>query len=119
MWRGGSLLRRHPQLAFGVVLLAAGAVGEITKYSRVELEHLCVDDRSFEEFDPNQPEVVVEAREVVGDLLSPLLQDTRFEPVPGVGCFDCPVRRWCQTGNAHVANLDQQDDVVEANLVLG
>jgi len=119
LWRGRSLLRQIPQLAVGVILLAAGAVGETTKYSRVELEHLRVDDRAFEEFDPNQPEVLAEAREVVGDMLTPLLRDTRYEPTPGDGCLDCPVRRWCRDGTTYVAVQGRREDLVEADLAVG
>ena len=116
---GESLLRLIPQLAVGVVLLAAGAVGETTKHSRVELEHLRVDDRAFEEFDPNQPGVLAEAREVVGDMLAPLLRDTRYEPTTGDGCFHCPVRQWCRTGTAYVAAKRQEDRATEVDLAVG
>ncbi|GAA4551848.1 PD-(D/E)XK nuclease family protein [Amycolatopsis samaneae] len=118
LWRGQSLLRRIPQLAVGVVLLAASAAGEITKHSRVELEHLRVDDRAFEEFDPNMPKVLAEARDVVGEMLAPLLRDTRYEPATGDGCLDCPVRRWCADGTDYVSARGGQDALGEADRVV-
>jgi len=56
---------------------------------------------------------------VIGEMLAPLLQDTRYEPAPGDACHDCPVRRWCQAGRAHVTTLAGRKNVAEADNAVG
>ncbi len=109
IWRGRPLLRQFPQLAMGTLLLAAGVVGDLSRASRVELEHLRADGGQLEEVDPNQPEVLAEAREVIGDLTRPLLFDDRFEAKPGTGCGGCPVLGWCSPGRAHLARAAEAE----------
>ncbi|KOV76967.1 hypothetical protein ADL03_42325 [Nocardia sp. NRRL S-836] len=99
-WRGGSLLGQFPQLAMGVLLLTAKG---LFKTSRVELEHLRADGGSLEVVDPNQPEVLAEAREVIGALMRPLLDDDEFVATPSTGCGDCRVLAWCAPGRTHLA----------------
>ncbi len=98
LWAGHSLLRSYPQLAVGVLLLAAGAAGA-DPGGRIELEHLQEDDCALEEIDAGQPDVIEEARTVVSELLEPLLNDVSFFPArPGNACVGCEVLRWCKEG---------------------
>ncbi|AXG83003.1 PD-(D/E)XK nuclease family protein [Streptomyces paludis] len=103
LWEGRPLMRQYPQLALGVLLLAAGAVGGDPARTRVEFELLNATDAALESIDPGRPEVVEEAREVIADLAQPLLHDTAYEPRTGRHCHDCDARRWCLAGTDHVA----------------
>jgi len=101
--RDRSLLRAVPQLALAVLVLAAGGLGPDGARSRVELEQLRPDGGALEELDPGNPTVVAEAREVIGEMVAPLLADRTYEPTTGQDCADCEVRRWCGPGSRHVA----------------
>ncbi|WP_229890428.1 PD-(D/E)XK nuclease family protein [Streptomyces mashuensis] len=102
------LLRQYPQLAMGVLLLNAGALGADPRRSWVEFE-LLGDGRSvLERIDPSIPEVAEEARTVITRLAQPLLEDTAYEPQPGRHCSGCRARRWCTVGTAHVAGHPSQ-----------
>jgi hypothetical protein len=102
LYEGKPLLRQYPQLALAVLMLSAGVLGGDVSRSRVELELLNPDDATLEELDPSQPRVVEQAREVLGDLTGPLLQDQSFEPIPGRACAGCEVLDWCRPGQAHL-----------------
>lgn len=100
------LLRQFPQLALAVLMLAAGALGGEVTRSRVELEHLRPDGCALEEWNPDDPDVVAEARRIIGDLVVPLLADAAFEATPGRACGSCEVRRWCAPGARHVLRAE-------------
>jgi hypothetical protein len=102
LYEGKPLLLRYPQLAFGVVMLAAGVLGGDLSRSRVELELLHPDDLSFEELDPSRPQVVSEARNVLADLAAPWAQDSVFQAAPGRFCHNCEALDWCQPGRDHL-----------------
>lgn len=99
LWEGEPLLRRYPQLAVGVVMLAAGVLGGDLARSRVELELLHADDLAFEELDPSRPRVVTEAREVLAEFARPWIEDYSFRAAPTKrSCHDCEALDWCQPG---------------------
>ncbi len=112
LWERESLLRTYPQLALGVLLMHASVVGGNPRRSWVQLEHLREDHRDsrLELIDPSRAEIVEEAREVIADLATPLLQDTVYEPTPGRHCHGCQARTWCRRGTAYVAG-DQRPGV--------
>jgi hypothetical protein len=96
-------MRQFPQLALAVLIVASGALGRDVTRSRVELEQLRPDGCALEELDPGNPAVVAEAREVISEVVAPLLADTAYDATPGRDCADCEVRRWCVPGSQHVA----------------
>ncbi|WHT22142.1 PD-(D/E)XK nuclease family protein [Crossiella sp. CA-258035] len=101
--RNRPLLREVPQLALAVLMLASGALGRDITRSRVELEQLRSDGCALEQVDPGNPAVLAEAREVIGELVRPMLTDIAYEPSPGRECASCEARRWCPPGSRHVA----------------
>jgi hypothetical protein len=106
LWEGRSLLRSYPQLALGVLLFHAGALGVDPRRSWVEFE-LLRDERGaslLERIDPSRPDNVAEAREVIAELAQPLLSDTSYEPRTGRHCHSCQARTWCRPGTAYVAD---------------
>ncbi|MFF5584429.1 PD-(D/E)XK nuclease family protein [Streptomyces hygroscopicus] len=109
LFEGHSLMRAYPQLALGVLLFSAGALDADPGRSWVEFELLCEDRAScrLERIDPNRPENVAEAREVIAGLAQPLLDDTSYEPRTGRHCHSCQARTWCKPGTAYVADHPQ------------
>jgi PD-(D/E)XK nuclease superfamily len=101
-WEGRSLMRGYPQLAFNVLMIAAGVLDGNLKRSRVELELLHGDDTTLEELDPSRPAVVDEAREVIADMAEPFLQDVTFAPAADRHCHTCEARTWCGPGIAYI-----------------
>ncbi|MFD0375603.1 PD-(D/E)XK nuclease family protein [Streptomyces sp. NPDC127112] len=106
LWEGRSLLRSYPQLALGVLLLAAGALGADRQVSHMEFELLREGrgESHLERIDPGRAAIVAEAREVVASLAQPLLDDTEYEPRTGRHCHGCQARRWCKPGSAYAAD---------------
>ncbi|MFJ8042131.1 PD-(D/E)XK nuclease family protein [Kitasatospora sp. NPDC096147] len=100
-WEGQSLMRHYPQLALGVLLLAAGVLGGELRRSRVELELLYADDSTCEELDPSRPVVVEEARQIIAEMAEPLLHDSSYEPRVGRHCHSCEAREWCAPGSGY------------------
>ncbi|WP_370943885.1 PD-(D/E)XK nuclease family protein [Amycolatopsis sp. cg5] len=96
--RDRSLLREVPQLALATLILSARVPEGSPRGSRIELEQLRPDGCALEEVDPTDPALVAEAREVIGELVEPVLRDTAFVPAPGADCAKCEVRRWCAPG---------------------
>ncbi|MFF8841409.1 PD-(D/E)XK nuclease family protein [Streptomyces sp. NPDC015127] len=101
LWEGEPLMSRYPQLALGVLLLAAGTHGADPRRSWVELEVLHGSDVALEKLDPGRTSVVDEAREVVASLTEPLLHDTEYVPRTGYHCLGCEARPWCEQGTAY------------------
>lgn len=87
-------LREFPQLALGVVVLAAGALGP-GGAARVELEMLRPTGAEIVLIDPNDDEQVDTARAVLRELAAPWRADDTFEARPGRHCQWCPVSLWC------------------------
>jgi hypothetical protein len=104
LWDREALMKRYPQLALGVLLLAAGAVpGCDPQRSRVELELLNEADGRLEPLDVGLPNVVEEARAVIAGLAQPLLDDVSYEPRTGRHCHSCQARSWCAPGTEYVS----------------
>lgn len=103
LYEGESLLSRYPQLALGVVMLAAGVLGGDVTRSRVELELLHTDDVTFEELDPSRPGTVDEARDVIAQLAQPWVEDQDYSANPGRYCSSCEALEWCHPGIEHLA----------------
>ncbi|WP_326807187.1 PD-(D/E)XK nuclease family protein [Streptomyces sp. NBC_01775] len=106
LWERDSLLRSYPQLALGVLLFHAGALGSDPRRSWVELEHLRAGHREsrLERIDPGHAKTVDEARAVIAELAQPLLDDTTYEPRTGRHCHGCQAKTWCRPGTAYVAD---------------
>ncbi|MEV7783474.1 PD-(D/E)XK nuclease family protein [Kitasatospora sp. NPDC088351] len=107
LYEGRSLMASYPQLAFGVLLLAAGALGGDLTRARVELELLHTDDLTLEELDPSRPQVVAEARKVIAGLVRPWVEDRTFAAAPGRACRSCEARDWCVPGRTHLATVEE------------
>ncbi|MBA0051365.1 PD-(D/E)XK nuclease family protein [Streptomyces sp. AJS327] len=106
LWERDSLLRTYPQLALGVLLFHAGALGDDPRRSWVELEHLREGhgESRLERIDPGRAEIVDEARHVIAGLAQPLLEDTTYEPRAGRHCHGCLARTWCRPGSAYATD---------------
>ncbi|MFG3510154.1 PD-(D/E)XK nuclease family protein [Streptomyces sp. NPDC047821] len=106
LWERDSLLHAYPQLALGVLLFHAGALGDDPRRSWVELEHLREGhgQSRLEPVDPGRAENVDEARAVIAELAQPLLDDTTYEPRTGRHCHGCQARTWCRPGTAYVTD---------------
>lgn len=106
LWERDSLLHTYPQLALGVLLFHAGALGDDPRRSWVELEHLREGhgESRLEPIDPGRAENVDEARAVIAELAQPLLDDTTYEPRTGRHCHGCQARTWCRPGTAYVTD---------------
>lgn len=107
LYEGEPLLKLYPQLALGVLMLAAGVLGGDTARSRVELELLHTDDVTFEELDPSHPGTVDEAREVIAQLAQPWARDQDYPTAPGRHCDGCEALEWCRAGIEHLAPTRQ------------
>ncbi|MFF3158536.1 PD-(D/E)XK nuclease family protein [Streptomyces sp. NPDC057910] len=103
LYEGEALMKLYPQLALGVLMLAAHVLGGDVSRSRVELELLHANDVTFEELDPSRPGVVDEAREVIAELARPWAGDQDYPTTPGRHCTSCEALEWCRPGNAHLA----------------
>ncbi|MFJ6512665.1 PD-(D/E)XK nuclease family protein [Streptomyces sp. NPDC091406] len=108
LYEGESLMKRYPQLALGVLMLAAGVLGGDVRRSRVELELLHTDDVTFEELDPSRPRVVDEAREVIAELARPWTGDRDYPTAPGRHCNSCEALEWCRPGNEHLVTKENR-----------
>jgi hypothetical protein len=111
LWERDSLLHTYPQLALGVLLFHAGALGDDPRRSWVELEHLREGhgESRLERIDPGRAENVDEARAVIAGLAQPLLADTTYEPRTGRHCHGCQARTWCRPGTAYVTDHPRPD----------
>ncbi|MFE3873040.1 PD-(D/E)XK nuclease family protein [Kitasatospora sp. NPDC059146] len=109
--QGVPLMRRYPQLAVAVMMLASRPDLETIRRSRVELELLHEDSPTLEQLDPSRPDTVEEARLLLAELAEPLLHDTRFAPTPGSHCADCPARAWCRSGTEHLAERASREPI--------
>ncbi|MGW5789149.1 PD-(D/E)XK nuclease family protein [Saccharopolyspora sp. NPDC003752] len=87
-------LWEFPQLALGVLVLAAGALGP-GGAGRVELEILRPTGADVVLIDPGDDERVETARTVLRELAAPWRADRTFEARPDDHCQWCPVSRWC------------------------
>ncbi|MFJ2582896.1 PD-(D/E)XK nuclease family protein [Kitasatospora aureofaciens] len=103
LYEGEPLMASYPQLAMGVLLLAAGVLGGDIARSRVEFELLHSDDLTFLELDPSRSQVVSEAREVIAALARPWADDQLYPATPGRPCGSCEARNWCRPGSDHLA----------------
>jgi hypothetical protein len=102
LYEGKPLMVTYPQLALGVLMLAAGILGGEVPRSRVELELLHTDDLTFEELDPSRPQVVDEAREVIAGLARAWAKDQDYPTNPGRWCGGCEALDWCCPGAEHL-----------------
>ena len=102
LYEGEPLLRRYPQLALALVMIATGALGGELSRSRVEFELLHADDLSFEELDPSRPQIVSDAREVLASLARSWAEDSLYQAAPGRHCHGCEALEWCQPGRDHL-----------------
>lgn len=108
LYEGEPLMARYPQLALGVLMLAAGALDGDLSRSRVELELLHTDDVTFEELDPSRPGTVDKAREVIATLAQPWAHDQNYPATPGRPCVTCEALDWCHAGTAYLAEKQKE-----------
>ncbi|WP_167756513.1 MULTISPECIES: PD-(D/E)XK nuclease family protein [unclassified Amycolatopsis] len=87
-------LREFPQLALGVVVLAAGGLGPGAA-GRVELEILRPTGAEIVLVDPTDEERIETARAVLREWATSWRADDTFEARPGRNCRGCPVSLWC------------------------
>jgi hypothetical protein len=92
---GIDLLRKYPQLAVGLLLLAEGVLGGDVQMSRVELERLTGEGPLVTVFNPNDPLHLAEARSIVHELVKPWHVDLRSDATPGDHCWDCEFTSSC------------------------
>lgn len=88
-------LREYPQLAFAVAALSMGVLGPGGGAGRVELEILRPGGADIIPIDPNDPERIETARDVLAGLSRSWRLDEMFEARPGRECQWCPVSQWC------------------------
>lgn len=104
-------LEEYPQLALGVAVLAAGALGP-GGAARVELEVLRPAGAEIVLIDPTDPDRVRTARQVLREWTAPWRADDMFEARPGPNCQRCPVSRWCPSYPG--PDIEQKDDQIDA-----
>ncbi len=106
-WEGRSLLSSYPQVALAMLFMAAGVPGDTDlRRSRIELELLREDGSAFEVFDPSDPALLAEARDIISSLAAGWAVDETYDPAPGKHCADCEVRRWCPASPSGVTDTD-------------
>jgi hypothetical protein len=92
---GANLVRKFPQLALAVVLMAENALGGTPSGQRIELELLAPEGGDVLLVDPSDHAEISKARAVLHDLAAPWHDDETAAARPGPHCVDCAVRRWC------------------------
>ncbi|SFD72766.1 PD-(D/E)XK nuclease family protein [Streptomyces aidingensis] len=101
-WEGRGLLESYPQLAFAVLLMAAGVPGGDLRRSLIELEVLYPDGARCEEIDPGEPQTQQEARRIVAGLAGPWAVDETYPAKAGDHCAGCEMLAHCETGRSQV-----------------
>jgi hypothetical protein len=104
-----SLLDRYPQVALGILLLAAGIPGGSGPRNRVELERLTPSGPLLDDLDLTDPELLAEARRVIGGMVSGWREDGTAATRPGPACRGCDASRWCPDA-ATVAPAEEDPD---------
>ncbi|MFG2935056.1 PD-(D/E)XK nuclease family protein [Streptomyces sp. NPDC048282] len=99
------LMEAYPQLAFAVLMMAAGVPGGDPRRSLIELEVLYKDGSRCEEIDPGDPDTQSEARHIVAGLVGPWAVDETYDPTPGNHCRGCDVLAHCTAGQAFTEAL--------------
>jgi PD-(D/E)XK nuclease superfamily len=89
------VLETYPQVALAVLILHENVLGGDPSGSRIELEVLRPNDADIELVDPNDPDRVAQAREIVRGLAAGWHGDEVFPTSPGPHCQTCPVSQWC------------------------
>jgi hypothetical protein len=115
-WYYSDPLEEFPQLALGVVVLAADALGP-GGAGRVELETLRPSGAEIVLIDPTDPERVKTAQRVLREWAGPWRADQSFEPRPGQNCRWCPVSQWCSSYPG--PDPDQKDETGAASQTTG
>lgn len=106
---------RYPQVAVALCLLAdgldpvSGAVVDVPRPARVEVEILSPEGHEVLGFDTTDSEAVLQARATIAEAVDTILY-TPPEPHLGRHCSWCPVSRWC---SAH--RLDRIEGAASAD----
>jgi hypothetical protein len=103
-------LRKYPQLAVGMLLLAEGVLGGGVA-GRVELERLTGEGPVVTTFSPNDPLWMAQAREIVHELVKPWHGDLRSVATPGDHCRECEFASSCPDA----ATATVSDEMVAAD----
>ncbi|MER7519706.1 PD-(D/E)XK nuclease family protein [Streptomyces sp. NPDC126499] len=101
-WEGRALMESYPQLAFAVLMMAAGVLGGDPRRSLIELEVLYDDGSRCEEIDPGDPDTQAEARRIIAALAGPWAVDETYAPRPDRHCDGCDVLAHCAAGRTHL-----------------
>ncbi|RKN08194.1 PD-(D/E)XK nuclease family protein [Streptomyces radicis] len=101
-WERQELMETYPQLAFAVLLMAAGVPGGDPRRSLIELEVLYEDGSRCEEIDPGDPDTQADARRIIAALAGPWAVDETYAPRPGDDCSGCDVLRYCAAGREYL-----------------
>jgi hypothetical protein len=101
-WERQELMETYPQLAFAVLLMAAGVPGGDPRRSLIELEVLYEDGSRCEEIDPGDPDTQADARRIIAGLAGPWAADETCAPRPDDHCSGCDVLTHCSAGRAHL-----------------
>ncbi|MEU1516868.1 PD-(D/E)XK nuclease family protein [Streptomyces sp. NPDC005811] len=104
-WEKQELMETYPQLAFAVLMMAAGVPGGDPRRSLIELEVLYEDGSRCEEVDPGDPDTRTEARRIIAGLAGPWAVDETYAPNPDGHCAGCDVLAHCAPGRAHLEAL--------------
>jgi hypothetical protein len=105
-----SLLDRYPQMALGILLLAAGIPDGSGDRNRVELERLTPAGPLLDDLDLTDPELLAEARRVIGGMVSGWREDGTAATRPGPACRGCDASRWCPDAAASAPAEEDPDD---------
>ncbi|MFF0434609.1 PD-(D/E)XK nuclease family protein [Streptomyces sp. NPDC004327] len=101
-WEGRALMESYPQLAFAVLMMAAGVLDGDPRRSLIELEVLYDDGSRCEEIDPGDPDTQAEARRIIAGLAGPWAVDETYAPRPDEHCDGCDVLAHCAAGRTHL-----------------
>lgn len=101
-WEHQELMETYPQLAFAVLMMAAGVPGGDQRRSLIELEVLYEDGSRCEEIDPGDPDTQADARRIIAGLAGPWAVDETYAPKPDGHCSGCDVLAHCPAGRAYL-----------------
>jgi hypothetical protein len=105
-----SVLDRYPQVALGILLLAAGIPGGSDDRNRVELERLTPAGPLLDDLDLTDPELHAEARRVISSMVAGWREDGTAATRPGPACRGCDASRWCPDAATAAPAEEDPDD---------
>ncbi len=118
-----ALLRKWPQVALYLVMLAEGAGGGERKpetyVGAVEVEMLTdTGSRPVVTFETTDEVIVALARRVVAEAAYAWSQDIEFKTKPGAYCANCSALRWCDAAETAAPTVSTEVDVDDDSLFI-